>query len=405
MARTSPLLKLQQEAEASLIPYGPPEAGVLLVETFGELELEYAALRKACILLDQPHRATLEVTGADRLEFLNRMVTQELKGLEPFHARRSFWLSRKGRIDADLRIIDLPGRMLLDLDTHAAERTLKGLAAFIVMEDCQIRDVSETTHRLALHGPTGPALLAAVSKPVAGPAVTDLAPGAACTVSVGGREVVVDRDDVTGEVGLELLVQAEDALPIAQQLIETGQEHDGNGSGGAEPASRFRLRPAGWHAFNIARIEAGRPLYNIDFGPDSLPHETGVLHDRVSFKKGCYLGQEIVARMESRGGTRRIVAALRCVLPDPAAPADQRPHPVTGAPVSPAEPPDSDPVGVVTSATLSPMLGSVPICFAAMKPAAATAGAGMIIPAEGVQLWATVQPTLVFWKRGSAPGT
>src|SRR4051812_36724439 len=107
MAAVSPLLRWHQQAEAALQTYGPPEAGVQVVETFGELELEYAALRKHCVLIDQPQRGTIQVTGADRLAFLNRMVTQELKGLAPFQVRRSFWLNRKGRIDADLRIIEL----------------------------------------------------------------------------------------------------------------------------------------------------------------------------------------------------------------------------------------------------------------------------------------------------------
>lgn len=404
MARISPLRKLQQEAEAALVPYGPPEADVLMVETFGELELEYAALRKSCILLDQPHRGTLEVTGADRLGFLNRMVTQELKGLNAFHSRRSFWLNRKGRIDADLRIVELGERMLLDLDVHAAARTLEGLGAFVVMEDVRIEDVSERVHRLALHGPTGPALLAAVSKPVAGPSISDLSPGSACVVSIGGREVVVERDDGAGEVGLELTVRAEDAVAIVQQLIETGQEHDGSGgnggNGGGDPASRFRLRPAGWHAFNIARIEAGRPLYNIDFGPDSLPHETGVLRERVSFTKGCYLGQEIVARMESRGGAKRALAGLRCAAGDESLPPERRPLPESGALVWRADAPEGDPVGVVTSSTLSPMLGATAVCFAAVKPAAAGAGTEVLVGADEGRVGATVQEGLVFWKRG-----
>jgi len=394
MARVSPLRKLQQEAQASLIPYGPPEADVLVVESFGELELEYAAVRISCVLLDQPGRGTLEVTGPDRLEFLNRMVTQELKGLEPLHSRSSFWLSRKGRIDADLRITELGDRTLLDLDTHAVERTLAGLGAFIVMEDVQIRDVSGQTHRLAIHGPNGPGMLGAVSTPVAGPPLSDLKQGEACVVSVGAREVTVDRDHSTGEVGLELLMRLEDALPVAMRLIETGQEHSGDG-----PAAKLRLRPAGWHAFNIARIEAGRPLYNIDFGPDSLPHETGILHDRVSFKKGCYLGQEIVARLESRGQPKRMLVALKCIESDAALPADQRPQPVTGSQIWRADAPDGDAVGVVTSSTLSPMLGATPICFAAVKTASAAAGAELIVQADDTQVRAVVQPSLVFWRK------
>jgi folate-binding protein YgfZ len=324
------------------------------------------------------------------------MVTQELKGLEPFHVRRSFWLNRKGRIDADLRMIELGPRMYFDLDVHAAGRTLKGLSEFIIAEDVKITDASESMHRLALHGPTAAALLGAVSKPVAGPAVGDLTPGRVSVVSIAGRDVVVDRDDSSGEVGLELLMPADHALTVYQQLIETGQEHDANGS---EPASKFRLRPAGWHAYNIARIEAGRPLYNIDFGPDSLPHESGVLHDRVSFKKGCYLGQEIVARMESRGHSKRALVGVKCRVPDPSAPPERRPQPVTGAQVWRADAPEGDAVGVVTSSTLSPMLGSVPVCFAAVKPDHIAPGTAVRIAADGAMISGTVQPSLAFWKK------
>lgn len=414
MARISPLRKLHQQAEASLVFYGPPEADVQVVETFGELELEYAALRKACVLFDQPQRAILEVTGADRMDFLNRMVTQELKGFAPFQVRRTFWLNRKGRIDADLRMIELSdpaanggGRLLLDVDTHAAGRAVEGLSNFVITEDVQIRDVSEQMHRLALHGPTAKLLLREVSQHVAGPTIEDLAPDRACIVTIGGHQVIVDRDDSAGEVGLELIVPVQGAVAIYQQLVETGQEQNGgqngNGNGGADPATRFRLRPAGWHAYNMARIEAGRPMYNLDFGPDSLPHESGVLRDRVSFTKGCYLGQEIVARMESRGHSKRMLIAVRCEQQmTPMGGEDGIPmprQPVTGSLVWPASDAEGDPVGAVTSSTLSPMLGAMPISFAMVKPGFREAGMELLVDADGGRIAGRVQEGLAFWKR------
>jgi folate-binding protein YgfZ len=407
MARVSPLRKLHQQAEAAMATYGPPEADIRLVETFGELELEYAALRRGCILLDQPHRATIEVTGRDRLEFLNRMVTQELKDVQPFQVRRSFWLNRKGRIDADLRIIELGSRTLLDLDAHAVQRTLAGLEAFIITEDVQLRDLTESMHRLALHGPTAAALLQAISTPLAGLPIADLTPGRAALVAIAGAEVIADRDDSTGEPGLELTLPAAAALSVYQQLIEAGQEHDG---GSAGPASRFRLRPAGWHAFNIARIEAGRPLYNLDFGPDSLPHETGIIRDRVSFTKGCYLGQEVVARMESRGHSKRQLVALRLESSESRPSLAETRLPATGALVYPDASAAADPIGAVTSSTLSPMLGGEPICFAAIKPDHAAPGSSVRIaaqePAEAAALpmiRGTVQPSLTFWTKPNSP--
>jgi tRNA-modifying protein YgfZ len=432
MARISPLRKLHQQAEASLAVYGPPEADVQVVETFGELELEYAALRKACVLIDQPQRGIIEVTGADRLDFLNRMLTQELKGkngLLPFQVRRSFWLNRKGRIDADLRVIELGDRTLLDVDTHAVERTITGLSNYVIAEDVQFRDLSPQVHRLALHGPTATALLREVSRFGTGTPLEDLTPGRAGIVVIGGEEgggceVIVDRDDSTGEVGLEMIVPVEAVVAVYQQFVEMGQEHNGGGGGnggnggGAESAARFRLRPAGWHAYNMARIEAGRPLYNIDFGPDSLPHETGVgaadkggvLRDRVSFTKGCYLGQEIVARMEARGHPKQVLVAIRCEqqmmgaggaggegtsgdIPVPR-------QPVTGSHVWPAAAPEGDPIGAVTSSTLSPMLGAAPICFAMVKYAHREPGTELLVAADGVRIKGKVQEQMAFWRRG-----
>ena len=149
----------------------------MVVETFGELEGEYAALRRGCVLMDLPQRGTLRVGGADRIDFLNRLITQELKpsagargaapdpGLTPFRTRRSFWLNRKGRIDADLRLIELPEGMMIDLDVLCAAGAAASLASFHFSEDVALEDRSEAMHRLALHGPTSLALLRAAAQP------------------------------------------------------------------------------------------------------------------------------------------------------------------------------------------------------------------------------------------------
>lgn len=390
-----------------MLAYGPPEADVQLIETFGELGAEYAALRKACILLDQPNRGVIEVTGADRLEFLNRMLTQELKGILPFHSRPSFWLNRKGRIDADLRITSLPDRLRLDLDIHSVQRTLEGLGAFIIVEDVQLADLSESTHRFALHGPTAVPLLQAVGETAEGPPLSDLTPDRATCIQIAGHRCVVERSDTTGEVGLELTVESAAAATIYNQLIEAGQEHNGhNGDAAPSPseagAARFKLRPAGWHAFNIARIEAGTPIYNIDFGPNSLPHETGIIRQRVSFTKGCYLGQEIVARMESRGHSKGRITALRFDQTQSHTPAGDPRLPVAGAHIWSAAAPDADPVGAITSSTLSPMLGGEPIAFAMLKHDQAAAGNVLLVAADDTRIAATTQPELTFWKRSGA---
>ena len=171
-------------------------------------------------------------------------------------------------------------------------------------------------------------------------------------------------------MGLELIVPASEALNIYTSFVERAGEHDGHGAphAGEAAARPARLRPIGWHAYNIARIEAGTPVYLIDFGPDSLPAQSGVLHDRVNFKKGCYLGQEIVARMHSRGHSKSQLIAIRFEPEESSRDPETGlpPQPVTGAAVllAAAEPME---IGTITSSTLAPMLSSSPIAFAHLK--------------------------------------
>lgn len=398
MTRRSPLTTQHLERDARLAAYPDPAApsdpakAADLVEAFGPLEIEYAALRKGCVLLDQPHRGTMHIAGDDRIEFLNRMLTQELKGLEPWHSRQSFWLSRKGRVDADIRVTALPDALRFDLDIHRAAHTAETLSSYLFAEDVTLTDASESLHRLGLHGPTAIMLLAAVSTHTDGPATDSLLPGLACLVRIADHEVLVERRDSLGEIGIELTCESAAAPAVFNAIADAG-------TGESELAERARLRPAGWHACNIARIESGTPLYFLDFDEQNLPHETGVLRDRVSFTKGCYLGQEVVARMEARGQAKQRLVGLRIDRPG----GPDAPLPIAGAEIF-AEPEatsgESKAIGRVTSSTLSPMLGMASIGFAMVRQAHATAGTTLHVVAEGQLVPATVQPDLAFWKRG-----
>ncbi len=435
MARRSPLLALHQAAGSPLRQYGPAESDVLVAEAMGGtpthgsesratndsaagIALEYAAIRKHAGLMDLPQRATLVVRGAmkDRHEFLGRMVTQELKGFEPNTVRRSFWLSRKGRIDADLRLIELGGTgrgdeafvsggMLMDVDVFAAERTVKGLSAFLFSEDVEIVDATEAFHRLALHGPVSREVLGMVGTPVEGrKSVLELEANEATLVRIGGGNgvtVLVDRQDTTGAVGLELLMPTARAEEVYLSLAaELGAMVGMKARAGDEVREGGRsalARRIGWHAYNIARIEAGTPLYYLDFGPDSLPHETGVLRDRVSFTKGCYLGQEVVARMESLGHPKQRLVALR--IADDGVNDDGGAGVGTGTPVLSEARVDGAVVGAVTSSTFLPLAGSAEGrvgALAMVKWAQANAGQTLYVPMGDGLVKATVQESLRF---------
>jgi folate-binding protein YgfZ len=277
------------------------------------------------------------------------MVTQELKDLDAGVVRQSFWLSRRGRIVADLLLAETGDYLLACLDVHGVSKAVESLHEFLFTEDVEIVEVTDTAHHLALHGPMAARVIAAAADDPHDPTVADL-PDLACKViAIGGNEVVAIRCDQTGEPGFELIMTRGEAEAVWEALLAAGQTL---GEG------RTRVRPIGWHAFNIARIEAGTPLFNIDFGTDSLAHETGLLAQRVSFTKGCYLGQEIVARTENLGRPKQQLVGLR---------PDGDLLPAAGDDVVDA---DDKAVGAVTSSTLSPMLGAVPIAFAMIRHAA-----------------------------------
>lgn len=408
MAIQSPVGGWHESAGAVVAAYGPGvdapggPAAVGVVQTYGELGLEYAALRKGCVLIDVPQRATLVMTGAEGVEFLNRMITQEMKGFSAGDVRRGFWLNRKGRIEADLRVLHAGDRLFIDVDVYAAKRALEGLSAYIITEDCAIEDATEAHHRFELHGPTAGVLLGGLGAALP-------AANAAVRATLFGAEAWVDRWDTTGEAGYHLLVGAGEALRVWEGLVRAGvdeaAEHLGREGGGlARQAAAERratpgeggpgqsgLRVAGWHAFNIARIERGTPVYNLDFGPEHLPAESGVLDDRVSFTKGCYLGQEVVARMHSRGQSKRVLVGLRAEDGASEGMRDEIPElaqPETGSRLfvpdaGNAGMPTGEAVGMVTSSTISPLLGAAVVCLGHVKPELRGAGTRLVCETAG----------------------
>lgn len=395
MTKTDPLRKRLIEAEASWLVYGQGPGAVELVGSFGSVELEYAAIRRGCVVLDQPHRATLRMTGGDRRALMNSLFTQELKDLGPGMSRRTLWLNRKGRIDADLRIIELEDETFLDVDRNAVERALTSINQYIITEDAAIGDVSGAWRRLALHGPKAGELLAGIS------GIMSLEAGQARETAIAGVRVIVDRQDSLGVPGYELLVDAARIGDVDDAIVAAGEADES-----------LRLRRCGWLACNTARIEAGWPLYLTDFGPDSIPNELGgLLADRVSFTKGCYLGQEVVARIHAQGQPKRLLSSIRferVVVEDGAGrgismgetgEAAEDPHPTTLQPATGMEildVPGGTVIGAVTSATLSPMLGDVPIAFAQLKTSAATEGSVVHVDLGLRTLSGTVQSGLRF---------
>jgi folate-binding protein YgfZ len=365
-AEINPLRGLHEQAEAEFQAYGDVE----IVSTFGEPHAEYAAIRKGCAIIDAAQRGILRVTGEDRIDFLNRFLTNRLAdkdGKNPLAAGTgvyAFLLNNKGRIVVDVNVLERGDSTLLETDLRNVEPLHQNLEKFVFSEKVGFELLIAKKHEIALHGPGSAEVLRHV-----GADCGELKPLDSKIASIDGIEAMVWRDDPCGTPGYFLVVESANAARVWMKLLSL--------SSAEEPGKRT-LRPAGWAVFNTTRIEAGRPLFGIDYDESVLPAETGQLDRAVSFTKGCYLGQEIVARMHARGQVARQIVGIRM---------KNDALPIAGASIMDQQ---KNQIGAVTSSTISPVLSNAAICLGLVKHAVAAAGTELQIAAEGAFQPATV---------------
>lgn len=253
---------------------------------------EYRALREGCGLADSstaPGR--IEIVGPDRLRFLNAYVTCDVKSLAPGDGAYGFLTSHQGRILSDLVVLALEDRLWLQLPPGQEEAVTRHLQKYILADRVEIRPLDDMLP-LSLIGPGAAGLLDGVELPAA--------EWKHARARVQGTEVELVRAGRLGAEGYTLWVSASIAKPLADSLLEN-------------PA----VTPVGSEALEILRTEAGIPRFGQDFGPESFPQETGAT-DAVSYTKGCYLGQEVVARIHYRGGVQKTLRGLLFDAPAPA---------------------------------------------------------------------------------------
>ncbi|CAA9430956.1 MAG: tRNA-modifying protein YgfZ [uncultured Phycisphaerae bacterium] len=373
-----PLHPLHLQAGAEFQAYADLE----IVSTFGEPQAEYSAIHKGCGLLDMPQRGVLELTGRDRLAFLNNLVTNltwdkaAKGGLAAGQGVYAYYLNAKGRVIADMNVLELgDGRTLVEMDGRMVEPVRKMFDKYLFLEQVTMTNRVGALHEVALLGPGALAVLDAAAEPKLG----ELAPLGSARVRMFDADVVVYRDDLAGVPAYGLLFDSAEARAVWMTLVSRFGE--------AAELGKRALRPVGWAAFNATRIEAGRPLFDVDFGnsadPDKsvLPAETGQFDRAVSVTKGCYLGQEIVARMHARQQVAKQLVGLRI---------EDDSLPMAGAPLFDE---GHNQVGVVTSSTVSPVLSNAAICLGYVKRPLFAEGSVLQVPAEGGMRRATVVKT------------
>lgn len=380
----NPLAELHQAIEdAEFADFG----GIPLVTMFDDVRAEYSAIHKACGLLDQSWRGVLEVTGKDRHEFLGNLITNKTwdkltkTGMAPGSGAQAFLLNLKGRVVADLILIERGEKLLIDMDRRLVSTIRATLDRYLFSEKVQMADRSRTHTRLGLHGPGA----AGVIYDASGVDLTTMPEFGSNAVTLFGVQVEVWREDQTVSPGLQLLVSNEDAARVWKGLVDAFADE-------GRESNKRRLRKIGWSAFNTTRIEAGKPMLGIDYEPAPpsvpgkkpnpeeaedpatrgiLPAETGLFDRAVDVNKGCYLGQEIVARMFSRKVVARRIVSFKMNVDA---------LPLAGAPVVDEK---DNQVGIVTSSTISPVRSGANIGLALVKKPFFEPGSTLRILAEG----------------------
>lgn len=258
------------------------------------------ALLGGCAVHDRSDRRRLRLTGEDRLRFLNGQTTCAVGDLAPGQGTYGFLTTIKGRVEAELVVLAADDALWLDLPPGSTEPVRERLEKYVIV-DRVVFDAPERRIWTLL----GPRCFE-VAASLAGRDVSEL-PAAAwshAVIKLAGVPVRVVREPAdsaasAGTSGLSLWLERENEDALRSALLAAGAVW-----AAAEAVERLR-------------VESGRPLYGVDFGDDTFPQETG-LEGAVSYSKGCYLGQEVVARIHYRGGVQRHMRRLALDF-DPAA--------------------------------------------------------------------------------------
>jgi folate-binding protein YgfZ len=253
-----------------------------------EIDGQYRQMREGCGLLERTGQGLLAVEGAEAAEYLQGQLTNDVEAIGAGEGAYAVLLDRKGHIQADMRVLrpgEGPGLLLL-LEPEGLEAARRHLQMYKVGREVEVRDASEERSLLSLIGPR--------AVEIAGPAPL---PEDACEeVTVGGARCLA----VGTPEGIDLIVPAVERDRLMEALL----------AGGADEVSP--------EAAEILRIEAGRPRFGAEMGSETMPAEAGIVERAVSFTKGCYIGQETVARLHYKGRPNRHLRGLK--LSGPARP-------------------------------------------------------------------------------------
>jgi folate-binding protein YgfZ len=272
---------------SAMAQHNSAEASVALPVTgaaatdFGDVSAEFQALVMDSGVYALGSRAKISLTGGDRVRWLNGMVTNNIRDLQPGRGVYAFLLNPQGHILGDLYAYNRGESLLIDTDQPQVEKILAVFDKYIIMDDVEVANVGEQMSAVGIVGPRSCETLQA-----AGFEIPELQPLQFVEIAWQQVGVTVVGGDNPCVQSFELWVAPGDNEKVYAALVKAG------------------AKPAGSRALDLLRIAAGIPRYGVDIRERDLPQETE--QDRaLNFSKGCYVGQEIVERIRSRGQVRR----------------------------------------------------------------------------------------------------
>ncbi len=334
--------------------YGAP-----CILSYGDVPGEHRAIREAVGLLDCSGRGRIHVTGRDALAFLQRMLSNEIASRASGAGCHALFLSDLGQMRLDLHVYRDADGAWLECDAAQRDAVIPLLERFVIMDDVHFDDASARTAQFSLQGPRAADVLRAARLLPEG---LDALYAHAVVNAETVHPRIVRRDRV-GETGYDLWVDAADADTLLNELLRAG--------------GPCGLAPVGEEAYDIARIETGLPRWGADLGEKTLPVEAR-LEDAIDYDKGCYAGQEAVARSTFVGRVQWLLAAATI---------DGARVPAMGEEVFSGD----DAVARVTSAAFSPRLGA-PVALLRARRAVAEPGAASVRLADGAAVRVAARP-------------
>jgi folate-binding protein YgfZ len=255
--------------------------GAETVAAYSDPKTEFFALRTGCGVYDLGWRAKIKLTGRDRVRWLNGMITNNIRDLAAGGGVYAFLLNPQGRILGDLYAYNCGEYLIVDTDQAQAENLLKILGRYIIMDDVKMEDISTELTAIGLAGPKAEAVLqkAGLESPQVAPLrMADLTWQNLGLTLVGGED---ERRQ-----SYEIWLSPGSVDQVWEALVQVG------------------ATPVGSEALELYRVARGVPRYGQDIRERDLPQETEQMR-ALNFTKGCYIGQEIVERIRSRGNVHR----------------------------------------------------------------------------------------------------